>query len=192
MHLKRIPEFVLPDQHLLHHCLEQNEDYSQAKQDAEHLRNKLRPDVMVVEMTMTETQQRLDSPDVAPLSSKMPDGKQRKVWIAEGGYCADTRYEHKLLEKQQQHRHLQDALTQYGYKIEVLPIFLGFYGSIFSTTQQSVQKLGVDRARSNKLMTCLHAQAITSLHTIVKLRRTLERSATNRRRLYPRHRANPP
>ena len=45
-----------------------------------------------------------------------------------------------------------------------------------------IQASGVERARVNLLMNTLHAHAITSLHTIVKLRRELERSPTNRRR----------
>ena len=122
----------------------------------------------------------------------MPNGKPRKVWLAEAGYCSDTMYQDKLKEKELQHKHLQEALSAYGYEVIAMPIILGFYGTIFTTTVQSAQTLGVERVRVNRLMNALHAHAITSLHTIVKLRRKLERSPTSRRRAHFRHRADPP
>ena len=87
---------------------------------------------------------------------EMPDGKPRKVWVAEAGYCSDTRCEEKLKERELQHKHLQEALSAYGYEAvdvpcTVAPIILGFYNTIFTTTVQSTQTLGVERARVNRL-----------------------------------------
>ena len=89
VHIKRIPEFVLPDKSLPQSYIAA---YNAApNNNPEQIRNKLRPDVMM--------------PD-----GKTPDGKPRKVWVAEAGYCSDTMYEDKLNEKEVQHKHLQEAL----------------------------------------------------------------------------------
>ena len=71
-------------------------------------------------------------------------------------------------------------------------IILGFYGTIFTTTVQSAHTLGLERVRVNRLMNALHAHAIISLHTIVKLRRRLERCPTSRRRTSFRRKMDPP
>ena len=143
----------------------------------EQFKNKLRPDLMIVEMSAVEHGQYMQYATMAQLCPQMLDGKPRKVWIAEAGYCSDTMYEDKLKEKELQHKRLQEALSAYGYEVIVVPIILGFYGTIFTTTVQSAQTLGVERARVNcpEVMHSLHALAITSLHTIAKLRRKLER-----------------
>ena len=140
-----------------------------------------------------EVKKRRDkNPADQQLYSNIRMSSSRKVWVAEAGYCSDTMYEDKLKEKELQHKRLQQALSAYGYEVIAVPIILGFYGTIFTTTVQSAQTLGVERVRVNRLMNALHAHAITSLHTIVKLRRKLERSPANRRRTYLRHRADPP
>ena len=146
---------------------------------------------MIVEMSAVEYEQCMQHATMAQLYPQMPDGKPRKVWVAEAGYCSDTMYQDKLKEKELQHKHLQEALSAYGYEVIAVPIILGFYGTIFTTTVQSAQTLGVERVRVNRLMNALHAHAIISLHTMVKLRRKLERSPMNRRRTYFRHRADP-
>ena len=152
--------------------------------DPEQIRNKLRPDLMIVKMSAVEYGQYMQHAVMAQLCPQMLDGKPRKVWIAEAGYCSDTMYEDKLMEKELQHKRLQEALSAYGYEVIAVPIILGFYGTIFTTTVQSAQTLGIERVRVNRLMNTLHAHAITSLHTIIKLRRKLERSPTSRRRSF--------
>ena len=116
------------------------------------------------------------------LHPHMLDGKPRKVWIAEAGNCSDTMYEDTLQEKELQHKRLQEALSAYGYEVIAVPVILGFYGTNFTTTVQTAQTFGVERVRGNRLMNTLHVHAITSLHTIIKLRRKLERSPSSRRR----------
>ena len=116
---------------------------------------------------------------MAQLCQEMPDGKPRKVWVPEAGYCSDTVYEdklNKLTEKELQHEHLQQILLVYGYKVIAVPITLWPF---FTTTLQSAQTLGVKRVRVNRLMNALHAHAITSLHAIIELRRGLERFPTS-------------
>jgi len=192
VHGKRIPEFVLNDRSLPQSYTAAQDRNVASDNDPEQIRNKLRPDLMIVEMSAIEHEQYMQHATMAQLCPQMLDGKPRKVWVAEAGYCSDTMYEDKLKEKELQHRRLQQALSAYGYEVIAVPTILGFYGTIFTTTVQSAQTLGVERVRVNRLMNALHAHAITSLHTIVKLRRKLERSPANRRRTYLRHRADPP
>ena len=149
---------------------------------------------MIVEMTAEE---QLQKQHTEPLPPILPNGSARKVWLVEGGYCADTKYEEKLAEKQQQHQRLQSMLQMYGYTVILLPIILGFSGTIYNSTVECMQKLGIDRnflsmPRSAKLLTALHRHAITSLHSTVKLRRLLERNPKNRKRRYQCSRAKPP
>ena len=55
------------------------------------------------------------------ITTHMPNGKARRIWIVEGGYCSDTRYEEKLEEKEAQHTALEVALKEYGCDVTVLP-----------------------------------------------------------------------
>ena len=82
-------------------------------------RTKMRPDMMIVEMTTAEQQQYLRHDDnsgsrMTPLTPMMPGGNPRSIKIVEGGYCSDTRYEEKLQEKGAQHKALEEALKDYG------------------------------------------------------------------------------
>ena len=104
----------------------------------------------------------------------MPNGKARRIWIVEGGYCSDTRYEEKLEEKEAQHTALEVALKEYGYDVTVLPIILGVSGSIYKTTKHALGQLGIEHGPANKLMRKLHEHAIITLGKIVRSRRALE------------------
>lgn len=88
-------------------------------------RDKTRPDILIVEMTAAEQVQKQYTEPLPPI---LPHSSARKVWLVEGGYCADTKYEEKLAEKQQQHQRLQGMLQMYGYTIILLPIKLGYIG----------------------------------------------------------------
>ena len=97
---KRIPPWLLPDS-----CLERA-DIDSAD------RNRLRPDIMLVEMSQSECMSyRRHSQRHLELSTTMnsqsrADGssgpQRRKVWLIEGGYTSDTRHLEKLAEKQNQ------------------------------------------------------------------------------------------
>ena len=141
----------------------------------------MRSDIMTVEITPAEYQQQRLHSGMHQLSSIMPTGCARKVWIVEGGYCSDTRYVDKLHEKQQQHQRLEASLRAYGYDVSVLPIMLGFYGTIPNSAVEAVHTLGIERKRANKLLLALHTHAITTLHATVTLRRKLEGCFKNRR-----------
>ena len=63
----------------------------------------------------------------------------------------------------------------------MLPIILGFYGTIPNSTVEAVYTLGIESKRANKLLVALHTHAITTLHATVTLRRKLEGCFKNRR-----------
>ncbi len=65
---------------------------------ASDTQSKLRPDMMMVDMTTAEHQRYLHHDDDSgpSLTPVMPNRKSRSVKIVEGGYCPDTRCEEKL------------------------------------------------------------------------------------------------
>jgi hypothetical protein len=50
------------------------------------------------------------------IDPRLGRGRQRKIWIVEGGYCADTRYAEKVKEESE-HKKLVDMLKMYGYDV---------------------------------------------------------------------------
>ena len=157
-------------------------------------RNKMRPDMMIVEMTTAEQQQYLRHDDnsgskMTPLTPMMPNGNPRSVEIVEGGYCSDTRYEEKLQEKGAQHKALEEALRDYGYSVTTLPIIIGQSGSQYHTTSDALAKIGVEHGPANKVMSKLHEHSVLTFHNILTSRRVLEREKTDKRR---QNRPDPP
>ena len=181
-HSKRVPAFVLPDECMQSRGLDPSTGRGLLQRGLADTRSKMRPDLMIVEMTASEQHMYLQHDDtigerLRSLTPYMPDGKARRIWIVEGGYCSDTRYEEKLKEKEAQHQALQQALEDYGYKVAVLPVILGFSGSHFHTTTHAFKQLGIEHSAMATLMRKLHEHAVTSLHNIVVSRRVLERSS---------------
>ena len=181
-HSKRVPAFVLPDECMQSRGLDPGTGRGLLQRGPADTRSKMRPDLMIVEMTASEQHMYLQHDDTTgarlrSLTPYMPDGKARRIWIVEGGYCSDTRYEEKLKEKEAQHQALQQALEDYGYKVAVLPVILGFSGSHFHTTTHAFKQLGIEHSAMATLMRKLHEHAVTSLHNIVVSRRVLERSS---------------
>ena len=136
VHHKRIPKWVLPDSMLALHM--------DAPNTAE-LRSKLRPDIMLVELQEHEhaayqpadnnmTQNILSSSvmtnDRLINDARLSRGRPRKIWVVEGGNCADTRYKEKLAVKIEQHEQLVGMLRTYGYDVQVRPMLLGNAGAI--------------------------------------------------------------
>jgi len=140
-------------------------------------RNKMRPDMMIVEMTTAEQQQYLRHDDnsgskMTPLTPMMPNGNPRSVEIVEGGYCSDTRYEEKLQEKGAQHKALEEALKDYGYNVTTLPIIIGQSGSQYHTTSDALAKIGVEHGPASKVMSKLHEHSVLTFHKILTSRST--------------------
>ena len=153
VHSKRIPAFVLPDE--FDDTSGSEQQAKGAASDAQSHRDKIRPDIMTVEMTPAEYQQQKLQSGMHQLSPIMPTGHARKVWIVEGFtqvYCSDVSYVDKLHEKQQQHQRLEASLRAYGYDVSRLPILLGFYGTIPFSAVEAVHTLGIERKRANKLL----------------------------------------
>ena len=90
VHHKRIPEWVLPSSVLALHS-----------QDPNTLRDILRPDIIMIELEQHEQAKYQGSNrNGAPrtLTSSVTDprtgnGRQRRIWLMEGGYCPDTKFE---------------------------------------------------------------------------------------------------
>ncbi len=108
------------------------------------------------------------------IDPRLGSGRQRKIWIVEGGYCADTRYAEKMAEKNEQHEKLVDVLKMYGYDVLLRPMPLGYAGTIYNCNLSMLQDLGQQRTVAKGVLKKLHMHAITSLHNIIKERRYLE------------------
>ena len=133
VHSKRVPSYVLPDEYLQKLGVDLLACRSLLQREEAGCRSKMRPDLMIVEMTTAEQkiylqQDNRSGRNVHALFPQMPNGGPRRIWIVEGGYCSDTRYTDILQENKAQHQVLQAALRNYGYTVCVLPIILGFSG----------------------------------------------------------------
>ena len=139
----------------------------------------MRPDLMVVDITAAEQQLYIPHDDMngttmPTLTARLHNGTAGRIWIVEGGYCSDTRYEKKLKEKEGQHQALQTALEGHGYQVSVLPI-IRVSGSHFHSTTDAFKHLGIGHDAINTLMLKLHEDSTTCLHNIVTPRGVLER-----------------
>ena len=108
VHSNRVPAFVLPGRYLQNRGLDPQVERGFLQRGEEDSRSKMRPDMMIVELTTSEQQTYIPSDDTTgvtlpTLPAIKQDGKARRKWIVEGGYCSDTRYEDKLKEKEGHH-----------------------------------------------------------------------------------------
>ena len=90
------------------------------------------------------------------LTAGLHNGRARRTWIVEGGYCSDTRYKDKLNEIEGQHQALQTALEDHGHQVSTLPIILGDSGSHLHCTTNAWKQLGTGHDAINTLMLQLH------------------------------------
>ena len=127
-----------------------------------------------MELTDIERQAYMAGEETPLLPATMQNNRPRKVWIVEGGYCTDTRYSDSYRCKGTQHEHLQTLLQARGFEVILLPVILGFTGAIYKTTVSALPTLGIEKAQAKKLLYDLHAHAVQTHHTIIKLRRKLE------------------
>ena len=138
-------------------------------QDPSTLRDKLRPDIMLIELEQHEqAEYRGGSRNNAPrtLTSSVNDphsgnGRPRKIWPMERGYCSDTRFEEKLAEKTVQHDRLVGILKTYGYDVRLGPMPLGYAGTIYGSNRSVLQELGLSRSAAKTVLKRLHLHAIT-------------------------------
>ena len=194
VHSKRVPAFILPDMCLQARDLDPTVGRGFLHREGADTRSKMRPDMMIVEMTTAEQQHYLRHDDnsgsrLAALSPMMPDGNARSIKIVEGGYCPDTRYEEKLQEKEAQHEALEAALKDYGYNVTTLPIIIGQSGSQYHTTSFALAQIGIEHGPANKVMSKLHEHSVLTFHKILTSRRVLERGKADKIR---QNRPDPP
>lgn len=78
-------------------------------------------------------------------------------------------------QKMQQHQLLCQMLTQHGYKVRLLPLPLGFAGTLYKSNMAAPTELGISRAQA-KVMRQLRIHGMTCPHNILKERRYLESS----------------
>ena len=165
-HNKRIPEFILHNSDI--------DDEEEQPSTVE--RDRMRPDIMIVEWTDKEREMHLNCKDenMPVLNINVENKKPRKVWIVEGGYCTDTRYTDKYKRKELQHQQLQNLLIQKGCDVTLMPTVLGVTGAVYKTNVTALSALGIDSNKAKKLLKELHLHAVLTHHTIIKLRRKLE------------------
>ena len=87
VHNKRIPSFVLQDDTL---PAQDTCDCTEEQQTGTHERDKLRPDIMLVELADIEREAHGAGEEMPLLNATVQNNRRRKVWIVEGGYCTDT------------------------------------------------------------------------------------------------------
>ena len=186
---KRIPPWLLTDA-----------DYESAGLSADR-RQILRPDILIIEVSHAEQVRYSTAAGQRPLTTKVdyhvpqalqaraPKGnraiphdasrsaqlpRRRIIWLLEGGYTSDTRYEEKFREKQDQHRTLIDMLESKGFEVRLGIVALGVSGTIYRTTQHALKDVGIETEALKKLLRSLHQHAVESLHGIVVQRRKLD------------------
>lgn len=157
---KCIPTWVLPDSMLPPHQLQDHEELSEPS--LIRFRDKTRPDVMIVELTLEEQRTYCNAKcnAVLPyLSTNIKHScKRRRVWMLEVGYNSNTKYEEKFQEKTQQHQALVNALTQWGYDVHLRPLPLGFAGTIYKSTLRTIahHQIPITKCAEEAPHTCNH------------------------------------
>ncbi len=159
-------------------------------------RHKLRPDVMLIEVTQQEQAQYTTQGDHELLSGTIQgatrtmrdehDASQplpqtsnrvRKIWVIEGGYTSDTRHAEKVQEKKEQHRTLLQALEVQGFDTKLAILTLGVGGTLYKPTKDALRDVGITPAEMKTLLKDLHLHSIECLHNIVIQRRMLDSQA---------------
>lgn len=167
---KEIPPWLLPDSCLTRAIIESAE------------RNRVRPDILLVEMTQSEcTMYRRPAEGHIELSTTMNSQRssraesssgprQGKVWLIEGAYTSDTRHFEKLAEKKHQHHILMDALTQRGFDAKFVVFAFGVGGTIYRQSLEEMRQLGVSTAVITKTLQDIHLHSVTRATHIITQR----------------------
>ena len=172
---KRIPAWLLPDS-----CL------ARANIDPAD-RSRVRPDILLVEMTQSEcaNYKRGDHrhPELSTIMSHQTTSRtngsagpqRRKVWLIEGGYTSDTRHLEKLAEKKDQHCSLMNALEDRGLDARLMIFTFGVGGTVYKQSKEDMSQLGVDAAGITKTLKEIHLHSVTTAVAIITQRRILDR-----------------
>lgn len=73
---------------------------------------------------------------------RLGSGRPRNIWLMEGGYCSDTKFEEKLAEQTAQHERLVGILRTYGYDVWLGPMPLGVLAQSTLANCRSCKNLG--------------------------------------------------
>jgi hypothetical protein len=159
---KRLPSWMLP-------------------QLTDEERNSMRPDILLVpSLTHVETVQ-------GKTPRTTTDRQSHTVYLVEVGYGSDLGHDRKQVEKRLQHATLQSHLEDAGWTVEYTVLSLGHAGTLHKDFLKSLTNLGLSKTDASDTCAALHKHACRTCHTIVKLRRTLERaSAPSSNRTRPR------
>ena len=103
--------------------------------------------------------------------------RPRRVWIIEGGYCADTKYDEKMDNKLMQHEPLIELSTQYGYEVQYLPVPLGHAGTVYKSDLVMLTEIRMSRKEAMSILKKLHTRAVLCLHNIINTRRHMRHVA---------------
>ena len=169
---KRTPPWLLPGS-----CLERaNIDPAD--------KSRLRPDIMLVEMTQSESMSyRRHSQRHLELSRTMnsqsrADGssgpQRRKVWLIEGGYTSDTRHLEKLAEKKNQRQKLVGALELRGFDVKPIIFAFGVGGTIYKQAVEDLHQPGVSTMAITTPSKEAHLHSVKCATNIIIQRRVLD------------------
>ena len=101
--------------------------------------------------------------------------RESHIYIMEVGYGPDTRYEITLERKQDQHQELMAALQAEGWSATYLhPIILGVGGTTYTSTIETLRRLGVPMASIKKTMMKIQLNTAHRAQQLVGTRRHLE------------------
>ena len=189
-HSKRVPSIRLPDQYIQSSGLNLQAGRGLLQRRATDCRSKMRPDLVMIEMTTAEQRTYLSHNNVSGLDlqaapSHMPNGSARRIWIVEADTAqtpdTQTSFRRKKPSTKPYKLHCKDMAT-------TLPIILGVSGSQYHITTDGLQQIGIEHTQADSLMLKLHEHAVTALHNIVILRRVLKRGPQHGRRTQNRNR----
>ena len=127
----------------------------------------LRPDLLRV-------RNHLDRGHAAPQT--LDERKQYDIDVVEVGFCSDTQYAAKIIEKTAQHAELLEALTAAGWRSVKLHIFtFGNGGTTYKHNLTALLAMGVTNPKARTCLTKIHKSSVTRGHQMVTTRRWKER-----------------
>jgi len=98
-----------------------------------------------------------------------------EIVIAEIGFCTDTRYKEKLMEKTWQHRHMVSRLVARGWTVTQAEVVIGNAGTMYTKSVEALRHtLQISSQRVTKLAVKLGAAAIQHTKLAIVARRSLD------------------
>ena len=147
-----------------------------------HVLKKYRPDMLLLDgLLSVDAPARLDLP--IPPRRLQHIQETCTLHIVEFTYTIESCYADTIAYKREQHVALVQALSQAGWTIHspqpsesVHILVMGSTGTIFSSTPETLQTLGIPPKDVTTVLQTLHQYAVQYAASILGLRRKLERS----------------